>query len=94
MSFHRLFIEPEEGFIAHSAGSKKLATDDFARAGLAQSMDDFYRAFARVCHPRKPPFRVEKLSGDPVVTQDPSRQQTRLIASKTRSPITLYVLSP
>ncbi|KAI0878412.1 putative O-methyltransferase [Hypoxylon argillaceum] len=47
MSFHRLFIEPEEGFIAHSAGSKKLATDDFARAGLAQSMDDFYRAFAR-----------------------------------------------
>ncbi|KAJ8113015.1 hypothetical protein ONZ43_g5254 [Nemania bipapillata] len=49
MSFHRLFTEPQEGFVAHSAGSKKLATDDTARAGLAQSMDEFYGSYARVC---------------------------------------------
>lgn len=52
MSFHRLFAEPQEGFVAHSAGSKKLATDDIVRAGLAQSFDEFYGSFARV---RVPP---------------------------------------
>ncbi|KAI1455388.1 putative O-methyltransferase [Annulohypoxylon moriforme] len=47
MSFHRLFTEPEEGFVAHSAGSKKLASDEIVRAGLGQSFDEFYGSFAR-----------------------------------------------
>ncbi|KAI8946355.1 putative O-methyltransferase [Xylaria longipes] len=47
MSFHRLFVEPQEGFIAHSAGSKKLATDEIVRAGLGQSFNEFYGSFAR-----------------------------------------------
>ncbi|KAH9909710.1 putative O-methyltransferase [Xylariomycetidae sp. FL2044] len=47
MSFHRLFVEPREGFVAHSAGSRKLATDDIVRAGLAQTFDEFYGSFAR-----------------------------------------------
>ncbi|KAI1377941.1 putative O-methyltransferase [Hypoxylon crocopeplum] len=47
MSYHRLFTEPREGFVAHSAGSKKLASDDIIRAGLGQSFDDFYGSFAR-----------------------------------------------
>ncbi|KAI1084253.1 putative O-methyltransferase [Whalleya microplaca] len=52
MSFHRLFTEPQEGFVAHSVGSKKLASDDIVRAGLGQSFDEFYGSFARV---RVPP---------------------------------------
>ncbi|XXG94396.1 hypothetical protein Hte_000651 [Hypoxylon texense] len=47
MSFHRLFTEPQEGFVAHSAGSKLLASDDLARAGLGQSFDVFYGSNAR-----------------------------------------------
>ncbi|TGJ84797.1 hypothetical protein E0Z10_g3946 [Xylaria hypoxylon] len=47
MSFHRLFVEPQEGFVAHSAGSKKLATDEIVRAGLGQSFNEFYGSFAR-----------------------------------------------
>ncbi|KAI0521562.1 putative O-methyltransferase [Xylaria bambusicola] len=47
MCYHRLFKEPEEGFVAHSAGSKKLATDKIVRAGLGQSFDEFYGSFAR-----------------------------------------------
>ncbi|KAK8064600.1 hypothetical protein PG994_007238 [Apiospora phragmitis] len=47
MSYHRLFTEPQEGFVAHSAGSKKLATDDVVRAGVGQSFDEFYGSFAR-----------------------------------------------
>jgi hypothetical protein len=48
MSFHRLFQEPTEGFVAHSAGSMKLASDDLVRAGVNQSFNDFYNSFARV----------------------------------------------
>ncbi|KAI0405664.1 putative O-methyltransferase [Xylaria palmicola] len=47
IAFHRLFTEPQEGFVAHSAGSKKLATDEIVRAGLGQSFDEFYGSFAR-----------------------------------------------
>ncbi|KAI0799436.1 putative O-methyltransferase [Xylaria sp. FL0064] len=47
MCFHRLFLEPQEGFVAHSAGSKKLATDEVVRAGLGQSFNEFYGSFAR-----------------------------------------------
>ena len=49
MSYHRLFAEPQQGLVAHSAGSKLLATEDVVRAGLAQSFQDFYGSFARVC---------------------------------------------
>ncbi|KAI0436031.1 putative O-methyltransferase [Xylaria telfairii] len=47
MSFHRLFTEPQEGFVAHSAGSKVLATDEIVRAGVAQSYDEFYGFLGR-----------------------------------------------
>ncbi|KAI2618479.1 putative O-methyltransferase [Hypoxylon sp. NC1633] len=47
MSFHRLFTEPQEGFVAHSAGSKMLASDDTARAAVSQSFDVFYPSNAR-----------------------------------------------
>ncbi|KAI0376103.1 putative O-methyltransferase [Hypomontagnella monticulosa] len=47
ISFHRLFVEPQEGFVAHSAGSKKLASDDIVRAGLGQTFDEFYGSYAR-----------------------------------------------
>ncbi|KAK6065101.1 o-methyltransferase [Seiridium cupressi] len=47
MSFYRLFAEPRNGYVAHSAGSKKLATDEIVRAGLGQSFNEFYGSFAR-----------------------------------------------
>ena len=47
MSFHRLFTEPTEGFVAHSAGSKMLASEELVRCGLGQSFDTFYGSFAR-----------------------------------------------
>ncbi|KAI0190767.1 S-adenosyl-L-methionine-dependent methyltransferase [Xylaria flabelliformis] len=47
ISYHRLFTGPQEGLVAHSAGSKLLATEDVVRAGLAQSFQDFYGSFAR-----------------------------------------------
>jgi hypothetical protein len=49
MAFHHLFTEPMPGYIAHSAGSKVLASNEIVRAGLGQSFNDFYPSFARVC---------------------------------------------
>ncbi|KIX01191.1 uncharacterized protein Z518_08916 [Rhinocladiella mackenziei CBS 650.93] len=47
MSFHLLFAELQEGFVAHSAGSKKIASEEIVRTGLAQPFDNFYGSFAR-----------------------------------------------
>ena len=47
--FHRLFREPQKGFIAHSAGSRAIVEDSAVQAGIGQ-FDLFYRSSARVCY--------------------------------------------
>ncbi|KAL6715395.1 hypothetical protein ACLMJK_006356 [Lecanora helva] len=46
ISHHYVFREPHNGFIAHSAASRKLAEDPLARAGLGYMFDEVWQSFA------------------------------------------------
>lgn len=46
-SYHRLFDEPKEGFVAHSLGSKLLAEDEIMRAAVAHRYVEFYPGYAK-----------------------------------------------
>ena len=48
IAYHRVFLEPRKGFVAHSAASRKLAEDESARSGLGYMFDECYQAFASV----------------------------------------------
>lgn len=48
MAFHHVFHEPRNGFVAHSAASRKLAEDPLAKAGLGYMFDEVWQAFAQV----------------------------------------------
>lgn len=46
---HRLFFEKRKGFVSHSSGSRVLATDHLARAGVGQ-FDEWYPSYAMVSY--------------------------------------------
>lgn len=46
MIYHRLFQEKEPGFVSHTAASRYLAEDKYARAGLGFMFDECYQSFA------------------------------------------------
>ena len=48
MSWHRCFCEPELGFVAHTAASRKLAEDSLMRDGLGLMFDECWPSYARV----------------------------------------------
>lgn len=45
---HRCFREPRKGYVAHTAASKRLATDENARAGLGYMFEECWPGMARV----------------------------------------------
>jgi hypothetical protein len=46
--YHRAFLEPRKGYVAHSAASRQLMEDADVRDGIGLMFDDFYPSFARV----------------------------------------------
>lgn len=48
MFSHRCFREPRKGYVAHTAASKRLATDENARAGLGYMFEEVWPGMARV----------------------------------------------
>lgn len=53
IAYHRVFHEPREGHVAHSAASRKLADDADARAGLGYMFDEVWQSFARTVEARE-----------------------------------------
>lgn len=49
--YHRAFLEPRKGYVAHSAASRQLVEDPDVRDGIGLMFDDFYQSFARVSQP-------------------------------------------
>ena len=49
ISFYYVFREPHQGFVAHSAASRKLVEDPLARDTLGYMFDEVWPSFARVC---------------------------------------------
>lgn len=47
MIYHRTFREPRQGFVAHTAASRQLATNSHVRDGIGLMFDDFWPSFAR-----------------------------------------------
>jgi hypothetical protein len=47
MLYHRVFHEPREGYVAHTAASKQLATNPDVYDGVGLMFDDFWPSFAR-----------------------------------------------
>ena len=48
ISYHRVFQERNEGFICHSAASRKLVEDQNAKLGVGAMFDEATQAFAHV----------------------------------------------
>ncbi|CAF9913897.1 hypothetical protein IMSHALPRED_001473 [Imshaugia aleurites] len=53
IAHHRVFTEPRTGHVAHSAASRKLASDANARAGLGYMFDEVWQAFAHTVAARE-----------------------------------------
>jgi hypothetical protein len=49
IAYHRVFLEPEQDFVAHSAASRLLVDDPTAFDTLGMMFDESWQAFARVC---------------------------------------------
>lgn len=48
ITWHRIFREPRPGFVAHSAASRLLVTDESSFDALGMMFDESVQAFARV----------------------------------------------
>lgn len=48
MAYHHVFKEPRKGFVSHTAASRRLVEDPFARAGLGYMFEEVWQGFAHV----------------------------------------------
>ena len=48
ITYHRVFQEPKEGYVSHSAASRKLVEDSNAMAGVGAMFDEAIQAFDQV----------------------------------------------
>lgn len=48
IAYHRVFCEPEPGFVAHSAASRLLAENSSMHDALGMLFDESWPAFAKV----------------------------------------------